>query len=205
MFKSRSYDFHEHHLEFYNALMSFMAIDEMDQEGEKKKRKRKNAGESSSKKDKAPIESSNYETYVDVDEPQEQEAFIIGMNLANGSTKEALGSSQIMRSDGKDYEFRESDYPRSVVIKKRVEYAYMGVESYRGKLNLEKPRLFADDIQYKLPYTTNGTSKGVVYLNKNGQKMLMRYDEVHKFSDGTLNKVSEKINMMIRGYGKASS
>ncbi|GJS86077.1 hypothetical protein Tco_0752618 [Tanacetum coccineum] len=45
------------------------------------------------------------------------------------------------------------------------------------KLNLEKPRFFANDIQYKLPYTTNGTPKGVVYHNKNGQKMLTRYDE----------------------------
>ncbi|GJY06219.1 hypothetical protein Tco_0373273 [Tanacetum coccineum] len=57
----------------YNALINFMAIDEMESRGDKKKKKRKNDGESSLKEDKAPIESSNYETYVDVDEPQEQE------------------------------------------------------------------------------------------------------------------------------------
>ncbi|GJY47963.1 hypothetical protein Tco_0437919 [Tanacetum coccineum] len=83
------------------------------------------------------------------------------MNLANGSSKEALVSRQNMRSDGKDYEFRESDYS-SVVIKKRVEDAQSGVKSYPMKLNLEKQRFFANGIQYKLPYTTNGTPKGVV-------------------------------------------
>ncbi|GJV80279.1 hypothetical protein Tco_1516149 [Tanacetum coccineum] len=98
-------------------------------------------------------------------------------------------------------------YIRSVVIKKRVEDAQVGVESYQKKLNLMKPTFFVDDIEYKLPYTTMGTSKGVVYPNKNGQNMLMRYDKVHKFSDGTLKKVIEKLKEMIReivlGYDNA--
>ncbi|GJS37620.1 hypothetical protein Tco_0536002 [Tanacetum coccineum] len=98
-------------------------------------------------------------------------------------------------------------YIRSIVIRKRVEDAQVGVESYQKKLNLMKPTFFVDDIEYKLPYTTMGTSKGVVYPNKNGQNMLMRYDEVHKFSDGTLKKVIEKLKEMIRenvlGYDNA--
>ncbi|GJV85577.1 hypothetical protein Tco_1525475, partial [Tanacetum coccineum] len=69
-------------------------------------------------------------------------------------------------SDGKDYEFKESDYPRLSL--NNIEDMYL----LKRKLNLEKPRFFANDIQYKLPYTTNGIPKGVVYHNKNGQKML---------------------------------
>ncbi|GKC68632.1 hypothetical protein Tco_1101230, partial [Tanacetum coccineum] len=128
-----------------------------------------------------------------------------------------LTSIVVKRADGKEHEFRKSDYPSlslndikdiRVVIKKMVEDAQLGVKSYQKKLNLMKPTFFMDDIQYKLPYTTMGTSKGVVYLNKYGQKMLMRYDEVHKFSDGTLNKVSEKLKVMIKenvlGYGNVS-
>ncbi|GKD14647.1 hypothetical protein Tco_1199054, partial [Tanacetum coccineum] len=84
----------------------------------------------------------------------------------------------------------------------------MGVESYQRKLNLEKPLFFKDGIQYKQPYTTMSDPKGVVYLNKENRKMMMRYDEFHKFSDGTLNKVCEKLKVIIRDnvlrYGNAS-
>ncbi|GJX41746.1 hypothetical protein Tco_0256736 [Tanacetum coccineum] len=274
-------------------------------EGENKKRRRKNTGGSSPKKGKAHQESSNYETFDDADEPQqEQEAptkeiggrkekltkadlrgvgfelFKIRFNnnveleynmeqcylamsdkidWANreGNTfhtdlfegKHGHGSLKkimVKKSDQKDYEFKESDYSRlshndiedmyfpkvqgklhhldgkleydlinslllyilSVVIKKRVEDGQLGVESFQRILNLEKPMFLKDDIQYKHPYRTMSDPKGVVYLNKNDRKMVMIYDEVHKFNDGTLNKVCEKLKVMISdnvlGYGNAS-
>ncbi|GJR15536.1 hypothetical protein Tco_0798188 [Tanacetum coccineum] len=40
--------------------------------------------------------------------------------------------------------------------------------------------------------------RGVIYLRKDKQKMLMRADEIHKFSDGTLNKVYNKLDVMLR-------
>ncbi|GJV70113.1 hypothetical protein Tco_1485622 [Tanacetum coccineum] len=40
-------------------------------------------------------------------------------------------------------------YIRRIVIKKRVEDAQLGVESYEKKLNLTKPQFFEDAIQYK--------------------------------------------------------
>nr|GEY89810.1 hypothetical protein [Tanacetum cinerariifolium]GEZ42467.1 hypothetical protein [Tanacetum cinerariifolium] len=99
-------------------------------------------------------------------------------------------------------------YIRSVVIKKRVKDAQLGIKSYQRILNLEKPMFFKDGIQYKQPYTTMSDPKRVAYLNKKNRKMLMRYDEVHKFNDGTLNKVCEKLKVIIRdnvlGYGNAS-
>ncbi|GKB44091.1 hypothetical protein Tco_0889033 [Tanacetum coccineum] len=149
----------------------------------------------------------------------------------------------VKKSDQKDYEFKESNYPRlshndsedmylpkvqgklhhldgkleydlinslllyilSVVIKKRVEDGQLGVKSYQRIPNLEKPMFLKDDIQYKQPYRTMSDPKGVVYLNKNDQKMVMIYDEVHKFNDGTLNEVCEKLKVMISdnvlGYG----
>ncbi|GKA97128.1 hypothetical protein Tco_0825022, partial [Tanacetum coccineum] len=48
-------------------------------------------------------------------------------------------------------------------------------------------------------------TKGVVYPGKDKQKMLMRAEVIHRFRDGTLNKVYDKIDVMLRdnrlGYG----
>ncbi|GJV92128.1 hypothetical protein Tco_1539941 [Tanacetum coccineum] len=60
-------------------------------------------------------------------------------------------------------------------------------------------------IYQKQPYTTMSHPKGVLYLGKDKQKMLMRVDELHNFSDGRLNKVYEKLDVMLKdnvlGYG----
>ncbi|GKC62619.1 hypothetical protein Tco_1095217 [Tanacetum coccineum] len=60
-------------------------------------------------------------------------------------------------------------------------------------------------LHHKVPYTTLSHPRGVVYLGNDKQKMLMRADEIHKFSDRTLNKVYDKLDVMLRdnklGYG----
>ncbi|GJR59000.1 hypothetical protein Tco_1501162 [Tanacetum coccineum] len=50
----------------------------------------------------------------------------------------------------------------------------------------------------KRSYTIVSHPKGVVYLGKDNQKMLMRADELPKFSDGTLNKVYRKLDVMLK-------
>nr|GEV91972.1 hypothetical protein [Tanacetum cinerariifolium] len=145
-------------------------------------------------------------------------------------------------------------YIRRIVIKKKVEDAQLGAESYQTKLNLTKPQFMIEvinqarsesdkpslmkrshDDQYPLEnhkgekkrrkktggspskkdkshglhhkqsYTTMSHPKGVVYLGKDKQKMMMRANELHKFSDGTFNKVYKKLNVVLKdnvlGYG----
>ncbi|GKB84437.1 hypothetical protein Tco_0956709 [Tanacetum coccineum] len=89
-------------------------------------------------------------------------------------------------------------YIRIIVIKKRVEDAQLKVESYQTKLNLTKPQFFKYGIQYKHPYSTLSDPKGVAYLNKDKKRTLMRFDETHKFNDGTLNDVCKKLEVMLR-------
>ncbi|GJW58198.1 MAK10-like protein [Tanacetum coccineum] len=110
--------------------------------------------------------------------------------------------SKLHHLDG-DYDMINSLilYIRSVVVRKRVEDAYLGVESYHKKLNLTKPMFYVSGLQYKPPYTSLGNPKGVVYRNKRGTNMLIRYDEVHKFSDGTLKK-SEDPNQHLKDFLK---
>nr|GEX53825.1 hypothetical protein [Tanacetum cinerariifolium] len=82
----------------------------------------------------------------------------------------------------------------------RVEDIQLAVESYQHTLNLTKPKFYFSRIDKKIPYTTSGTEKGVVYLNKHDMNSLMKLDEVHKFCDGTLLKVQENLMKMVNEY-----
>nr|GEW30794.1 phosphoglycerate kinase [Tanacetum cinerariifolium] len=96
-------------------------------------------------------------------------------------------------------------YIRRIVIKKRVEDAQLGIESNQTKLNLTKPQFMAGYLHQKVSYTTLSHPIGVVYLGNDNQNMKIRADEIHKFSDGTLNKIHGKLEVMLKekklGFG----
>ncbi|GJZ32544.1 hypothetical protein Tco_0577980 [Tanacetum coccineum] len=77
----------------------------------------------------------------------------------------------------------------SVVIQRRVEDLQLGVESYQKKLNLRKPDTYRLDLKRKEAYTSYSIPRGFIYQNKDKKNRLMCSDELHKFSDGTLNDV----------------
>ncbi|GJX00418.1 hypothetical protein Tco_0184331 [Tanacetum coccineum] len=77
-------------------------------------------------------------------------------------------------------------FTRSVVLRRRVEDLQLGVESYQKKLNLTRPDTYRSDLKRKTPYTAYSNPKGFIYQNKDKKNKLMRIDELHKFSDGTL-------------------
>ncbi|GJS85408.1 hypothetical protein Tco_0751949 [Tanacetum coccineum] len=81
---------------------------------------------------------------------------------------------------------------RSVVFRRRVEDLQLGVESYQKKLNFTRPDTYISDVKRKTPYTAYSTPKCFIYQNKDKKNKLMRIDELHKFSDGTLNDVREQ-------------
>ncbi|GJU87483.1 hypothetical protein Tco_1295029 [Tanacetum coccineum] len=57
------------------------------------------------------------------------------------------------------------------------------------KLNLIKPDILRLDLRNKTAYTAYSNSQGLIYKDQNNRNRLMRTDELHKFSDGTLNYV----------------
>nr|GEU92793.1 hypothetical protein [Tanacetum cinerariifolium] len=78
-------------------------------------------------------------------------------------------------------------FTRSIVIQRRMEDLQLGVESYQKKLNLTNPDTYRSDLKRKEAYTAYSNPRGFIYQNKDKQNMLMRIDELYKFSDGTLN------------------
>ncbi|GJY74323.1 hypothetical protein Tco_0478754 [Tanacetum coccineum] len=89
---------------------------------------------------------------------------------------------------------------RSLVIRNRVGDLQLGIESYQTKINLERPNWDAADYYFKEDYTIVPKPRAVVYRDRNDQRKLMRLNELHKFSDGTLTRVMEKLDHMVKDF-----
>ncbi|GJW39897.1 hypothetical protein Tco_0065742 [Tanacetum coccineum] len=89
---------------------------------------------------------------------------------------------------------------RNLVIRNRVGDLQLGIESYQTKLNLERPNWDATDYSFKEDYTIVPKPRAVIYRDINDQRKLMRLNEIHKFSDGTLTRVMEKLDHMVKDF-----
>ncbi|GKC21528.1 retrovirus-related pol polyprotein from transposon TNT 1-94, partial [Tanacetum coccineum] len=94
-------------------------------------------------------------------------------------------------------------FTRSVVIQRRVEDLQLGVESYQKKLNLTKPDTYRSNLRRQDAYTPYSDPRGFIYENKDKKNRLMRIDELHKFSDGTLDDVRTALNDRLKGIRMA--
>nr|GFC49608.1 hypothetical protein [Tanacetum cinerariifolium] len=90
-------------------------------------------------------------------------------------------------------------FTRSIVIQRRVEDLQLGVESYQKKLNLTKPNTYRLDLKRKEAYIAYFNPRGFIYKNKDKKNRLMRIDELHKFSDGTLIYVCTNLDYRLKG------
>ncbi|GJX95728.1 hypothetical protein Tco_0351526 [Tanacetum coccineum] len=90
-------------------------------------------------------------------------------------------------------------FTRSIVIQRRVEDLQLGVKSYQKKLNLTKPDTYRSDLKRRDAYSAYSTPRGFIYQNKDKKNRLMRIDELHKFSDGTLDDVRIALNARLKG------
>ncbi|GJZ44165.1 hypothetical protein Tco_0591420, partial [Tanacetum coccineum] len=89
---------------------------------------------------------------------------------------------------------------RNLVIRNRVGDLQLRIESYQTKINLERPNWDAADYYFKEDYTIVPKPRAVVYRDRNDQRKLMRLNELHKFSDGTLTRVMEKLDHMVKDF-----
>nr|GEW35331.1 hypothetical protein [Tanacetum cinerariifolium] len=90
-------------------------------------------------------------------------------------------------------------FTRSIVIQRRVEDLQLGVKSYQKKLNLTKSDSYRSNLERKEAYTTYSNPRGFIYQNKDKKNRLMRIDELHKFSDGTLTDVCTALDDRLKG------
>ncbi|GKB29724.1 hypothetical protein Tco_0869125 [Tanacetum coccineum] len=89
---------------------------------------------------------------------------------------------------------------RNIVIKKRVEDLQLMIESYQTKLSLTQPDWDASDFLFKEDYTIVSKPRAVIYKDRTDQKKMMRETEVHKFNDGMLNRIMDKLDHMVKDF-----
>nr|GEV63849.1 hypothetical protein [Tanacetum cinerariifolium] len=89
-----------------------------------------------------------------------------------------------------------------IVIQLRIKDLQLGVESYQKKLNLTKPDTYRSDLKRKEAYIAYSNPRGFIYHNKDNQNSLMRINELHKFSDGTLNDVRIALDDRLKAIDK---
>nr|GFC55450.1 hypothetical protein [Tanacetum cinerariifolium] len=85
-------------------------------------------------------------------------------------------------------------FTRSIFIQRRVEDLQLGGESYQKRLNLTKPDTYRSDLKRREAYTAYSNPRGFIYQNKDKKNRFMQIDELHKFSDGTLNDVRNALD-----------
>nr|GEW28049.1 retrovirus-related Pol polyprotein from transposon TNT 1-94 [Tanacetum cinerariifolium] len=91
-------------------------------------------------------------------------------------------------------------WTRHLVIRHQVEDFQLGIESYQTQLNLTKPRRDATSFEYKHDYTVIDSSRDVMFWDRYGVQMIMRFNEIHKFSDGTLQQIDEALDYQVKEF-----
>ncbi|GJR97145.1 hypothetical protein Tco_0269319 [Tanacetum coccineum] len=61
------------------------------------------------------------------------------------------------------------------------------------QLNLTKPRWDATGFEYKHDFTITESPRAVTFRDKYGVQMIMRFNEIYNFSDGTLQQIDEGV------------
>ncbi|GJW55429.1 hypothetical protein Tco_0099514 [Tanacetum coccineum] len=80
-------------------------------------------------------------------------------------------------------------FTRSLVTQMGVKDLQLGVESYQKKINVTKPDTTRPNLRKRHPYTPYKDPQGFIYVDEYKRNRLMRFDELYKFSDGTLTRL----------------
>nr|GEY41298.1 hypothetical protein [Tanacetum cinerariifolium]GEY62606.1 hypothetical protein [Tanacetum cinerariifolium] len=109
----------------------------------------------------------------------------------------------LRRADYQDYKISEADFKN--LHPNNFEDMYL--LHLQGKLNhlsgADKVALFnadASDFLFKEEYIVVHKPRVVIYRHRNNQKKMIRETEVHKFSDGTLTRILEKLDHMVKDF-----
>ncbi|GJT79594.1 hypothetical protein Tco_1053936 [Tanacetum coccineum] len=70
----------------------------------------------------------------------------------------------------------------------------------RFALNLTKPRWEAIGFEFKHDFTIIDSPRAVIFRDRYGVQMIMRFNEIHKFSDGTQQQIDEALDYRVKEF-----
>ncbi|GJR93216.1 hypothetical protein Tco_0265390 [Tanacetum coccineum] len=156
-------------------------------------------------------EQSWFNELVDANKRPEEHQLQMGSTVMFGKCmKKFLNKDKITKVDleGPAFELSKKRFRNNMELEYNLEQSH----DVYSKLKIISLKRITVEKKYgyrmspsELSYTTLSHPRGVVYEGIDNQKLLMRADEIHKFSDGTLNKVYNKLDVMLRdnrfGFG----
>nr|GEV42996.1 hypothetical protein [Tanacetum cinerariifolium] len=117
-----------------------------------------------------------------------------------GYDKHALwGVSHWRRKHQQFYGFAVNQSLLAMCILSEESSLSLNSRFYQKKLNLTNPDTYHSDLTRKEAYIAYSNPRGFIYQNKDKQNRLMRIDELHKFSDGTLTNVRTALDDRLKG------
>ncbi|GJY60828.1 hypothetical protein Tco_0461485, partial [Tanacetum coccineum] len=115
----------------------------------------------------------------------------------------------LRRADLQEYIIAERDfkylYPsdfEDLYLLNLQEDFQLGIESYQTQLNLTKPRWDATGFEFKHDFTVIDSPRAITFRDKYGVQMIMHFNEIHKFSDGTLQQIDEALDYWVKEFKK---
>ncbi|GJR65283.1 hypothetical protein Tco_0011348 [Tanacetum coccineum] len=91
-------------------------------------------------------------------------------------------------------------WTKNLVIRQHVEDFQLGIESYQTQLNLTKPQWDATDFEFKHDFTVIDSPRAFTFRDKYGVQMIMRFNEIHNFSEGTLQQIDEALDYRVKEF-----
>ncbi|GJU82925.1 hypothetical protein Tco_1285290 [Tanacetum coccineum] len=130
-------------------------------------------------------------------EPSDREAVRSQISVPTQYSRKAQPSAQ---TDKTSLHTAVNMWIRNLVIRNHVGDLQLGIENYQTKINLERPNWDAADYYFKEDYAIVPKPRAIVYRDINDQRKLIRLNELHKFSDGMLTRVMEKLDHMVKDF-----
>nr|GFC89023.1 hypothetical protein [Tanacetum cinerariifolium] len=118
---------------------------------------------------------------------------VIELKIVEWHNYKHLDWISVRRDDDKIYKFKEDGFKRLRL--QDIEDMLLLLK----RLNLTKPDTYRPDLKRREAYTAYSNPRGFIYQNKDKKNRLMRIDELHKFSDGTLNDVCNALDDRLKG------
>ncbi|GJR66154.1 retrovirus-related pol polyprotein from transposon TNT 1-94 [Tanacetum coccineum] len=91
-------------------------------------------------------------------------------------------------------------WTRNLVIRQRVEDFQLDIKSYQTQLNLTKPGWDATGYEFKHDCTIIESPRAVAFPVDNNDCKIMRFNEIYKFSDGTLTCIIEALDYRVKEF-----
>ncbi|GKF06981.1 hypothetical protein Tco_0041205 [Tanacetum coccineum] len=105
-----------------------------------------------------------------------------------------LEEFEVLREDQKLYKFREGDFPR-LRLQDIEDMLLLLVQKKLTNLTTDN----WSNLRNRTTYTAYSDPKGVIYNDQMNRNRLIRADELHKFSDGTLDDVQSALIDIAKG------